>query len=155
MRKRILPVLILGLLFFSISTYVLAQAPEGAQRGGGQRGAPPPLENIQVLKGMDRQQVIEQMAKIASQLGVQCTFCHLQNNFASDDVPQKQTAREMLRMVQVINDQPFFKNGDRKVECFTCHRAANKIPIAPPPPPFNPQRGGGRGAAPGTAPQAQ
>ena len=120
-------------------------------QGRGEAPPPPPLVNIQVMKGMTRPEIVAEMQKIRTQLGVACTFCHVQtngqNDFASEAKPEKLIARQMLRMVQVINEQEFFKNGDRKVECYTCHREANKIPIAPPPPP--PAQGGaGRGAPP-------
>ena len=36
----------------------------------------PQAETLQVLKGMPRQQIIQEMRKIAAGLGVECNFCH-------------------------------------------------------------------------------
>ena len=139
MRKLIVSIACLFVLMV-FSTLGRAQAQEQ------------PLQNIQVLdKSMTRPQVVEFMRKINADLGVQCTFCHLPNangqgvNPAPDDKPEKLTARKMIQMVKLLNEQDFFKGGDRKMECYTCHKGSNKIAVAPPTPPPAPARG----AAPG------
>jgi len=58
--------------------------------------APPEPKNLQVLKGMSRQQVFQEMQSWASALGVQCNFCH-QMPTMELDTPRKATARLMLR----------------------------------------------------------
>jgi len=68
-------------------------------------------------------------------LGVSCSFCHTQKNevgdldFASDAKPEKQIARQMLRMTLNLN-RDYFKietpvmgaTGNVAVTCNTCHR---------------------------------
>ena len=36
-------------------------------------------------------------------LGVQCTYCHMEGDFASDANPKKETARKMIAMVRQID----------------------------------------------------
>ena len=43
------------------------------------------------------------MQTFAAGLGVQCSYCHVANDFASDDNPKKEIARTMLRMLKQIN----------------------------------------------------
>src|SRR5579863_6402352 len=62
-------------------------------------------------------------------LGVQCTYCHVQGAFDSDDKPQKNTARMMLTMSREINDK--FGDGKAHVRCYTCHRGSPHPLTAP------------------------
>jgi hypothetical protein len=98
----------------------------------------PPLENIQILKGMTPQQVRAEMNKIRDSLGVRCRHCHVVGandvtNYIPDDKPEKAMARKMMLMVRALNEQEPFKSSNRKVDCFTCHRASAKIPTEIPP----------------------
>jgi photosynthetic reaction center cytochrome c subunit len=81
------------------------------------------FKNIQVLKGMPAADLQGAMSFIASSLGVDCDYCHRQDNegtFASDTVPAKLRAREMIRMTSNINREGF--HGENRVTCFTCHQ---------------------------------
>jgi photosynthetic reaction center cytochrome c subunit len=85
------------------------------------------FKNIQVLTGMPAEGLQGAMSFIASSLGVDCDFCHRQDKegtFASDVVPAKVRAREMIRMVRRINQETF--HGDNVVNCFTCHQGSTK-----------------------------
>ena len=81
------------------------------------------VKNAQVLKGLSRDQINWAMGFISQSLGVTCDFCHVRNEngmqYERDDKKEKQTARDMLRMVKSINAQNF-KDQDR-VTCATCH----------------------------------
>lgn len=97
------------------------------------------FKNIQVLKGMPAAELQGTMSFIASSLGVDCDYCHRQDKdgtFASDVVPAKLRAREMIQMVRRINQETF--HGESVVNCFTCHRGQAKpvsiSPITPLPP---------------------
>lgn len=61
------------------------------------------------------------MGAFRAALGVQCTACHVQGDFASDDKPEKATARKMIVMTREINANNF-TDGKMHVSCFTCHR---------------------------------
>lgn len=112
-----------------------------AQGRGGQ-GAPAPLQNLQVLpQTMTRQEVTALMRSFTAALGVQCSHCHVGSNApadrAKDDLPAKATARKMLQLSMVINNDLLkdvgtpAAEGTRKVTCFTCHRGAVKPLTAP------------------------
>ena len=131
-------------------------------------GAPPTPKNLQVLA----QDVVIQtvMQTFAAGLGVQCGYCHVANDFASDGNPKKEIARTMLRMLKQINvrfpdaGNDFvnskylpFPEGKQYVTCYTCHRGS-ATPISVVPDPHGPDRapepgvvpnaaGGGRGRA--------
>ncbi|MGA2145324.1 MAG: c-type cytochrome [Bryobacteraceae bacterium] len=77
-------------------------------------------KNIVQLKGTPADQIMPAMQFISVSLGVQCNFCHVQGDFASDDKPAKKTAREMMAM-QAMIDKPSF-NGRQQVTCYSCHR---------------------------------
>jgi hypothetical protein len=94
--------------------------------------APAP-KNLQVLPaGTDIRAVMEGN-RVG--LGVSCSYCHVQGNFASDDNPKKPLARLMLKMVREMNsafDASPLMEGRTRVTCFTCHRGEIK-PISAPP----------------------
>jgi hypothetical protein len=69
------------------------------------------------------------MRTFAGGLGVQCNYCHMQENFASDDNPKKEVARRMIRMIQKINAE--FPDGKMHVSCYTCHRGETEPKTAP------------------------
>jgi photosynthetic reaction center cytochrome c subunit len=138
-------VLVFAVVMLLVPSHIVAQG----QGGGG--GAEQPLVNVQVLKGMTRPQIVARMQQINVQLGTACTFCHVQkdgrNDFPAEDKQHKLIAREMMRMVQTINQQAGMSAVSRQVDCWTCHRGSPAIanPPVPPPPPAPPQGGGGGG----------
>ena len=79
-------------------------------------------------------------------LGVECTFCHVQGDFASDANPKKDMARRMLTMIKQINmhfpdaGNDFansqylpFPGGKQYVTCYTCHQGETKPKFQAPP----------------------
>jgi photosynthetic reaction center cytochrome c subunit len=101
-----------------------------AQEKEGKKGPPPTPKNLKILTGESGEQVIMTMRAFRTALGVQCTFCHVQGDFASDDNPKKETARMMLTMARDINSK--FPDGQRHVTCYTCHRGATTPATEPP-----------------------
>ena len=53
-------------------------------------------------------------------LGVECTHCHVQDQWLDATKPQLATARNMYRMVQALNAGAL--NGVAEISCQTCHR---------------------------------
>jgi hypothetical protein len=98
-----------------------------AQSGPGQT-AGEHYKNIQVLKDIPADQLPNTMQYVAASLGVQCNFCHVQGQFASDDKPMKATARKMMRMVNSINGAHY----DITVGCATCHHGRMEPEPTPP-----------------------
>lgn len=119
-------------------------------------------KNVKLLGDMPVSQFIPVMNYFASSLGRRCNYCHVNNNgqwdYAADTKPEKNTAREMIKLVLDVNKGTF--KGNPTVSCYTCHRGRNQpqgvptLPLALPSPPPN-QGGSGPGAgAPGAQPQA-
>jgi hypothetical protein len=88
------------------------------------------FQNIQMFKNIPARQVLTIMSVgCAPALGVACTHCHVEKDFASDDKRPKRAAREMAVMHRSVNDQlakmqnlvtPPTEN--RSVNCAVCHR---------------------------------
>ena len=124
-------VVVASLLTFSlgVSPPVLAQAP-----------TPTVVDSptVKVLTGLLAPQFQDEMNFITQALGVTCATCHARGNFASDEKPEKLTARRMLEMTKGINKQ-FFpdhkpKDGESvlgRVTCYTCHQG-ERTPKLPP-----------------------
>jgi hypothetical protein len=76
-------------------------------------------KNIQVLKGIPSERLTKIMFAFKASLGVECTHCHIKDEFEKDDKPAKQMARKMIGIVRDANA----KIGTAgRVTCFTCHR---------------------------------
>jgi photosynthetic reaction center cytochrome c subunit len=102
-----------------------AAQPGGAPAAAGAaepKKAEEQYKNIQVLKGIPADQVIPGMQFIAASLGVECQFCHVQDEFEKDDKKPKLTARKMMTMMFAINKDNF--EGHREVTCYSCHRGS-------------------------------
>ena len=85
--------------------------------------------SVKMLKGLTAPQFEAEMQLMTVALGVNCGFCHVRGNFASDDNPRKATARRMLEMTRTINRQFFPDYRPEKEEsllgrvtCYTCHQ---------------------------------
>jgi len=94
--------------------------------------------SVKVLTGLLAPQFQEEMNLITQALGVTCGTCHARGNFASDEKPEKLTARRMLEMTKGLNKQFFpdhqSKEGESvlgRVTCFTCHQG-ERTPKLPP-----------------------
>jgi len=92
---------------------------------------PPPPTNLKVLKGSSGAEVSQVMRTFTAGLGVQCVYCHIQGNFASDENPKKETARHMIEMTKLVNAQ--FPDQKMHVTCYTCHRGEAEPKTAPEP----------------------
>jgi len=95
------------------------------------------FKNLQVLpKDISKDSLDHVMHNFTRSLGVKCMFCHVHTgddfktgwDMASDDKPEKNAARYMLKMTGEINAKYFnFNNSARTdtinaVTCITCHR---------------------------------
>lgn len=89
------------------------------------------FKNIQWLKGVPAERFLRIMnGGYSRALGVSCTYCHVEQDFASDDKRPKRAAREMAVMHRMINEQLRkmqnleTKSEDRAISGSTCHRGA-------------------------------
>jgi hypothetical protein len=88
------------------------------------------FSNVTIMKRA-RAQIFVTIMKdgYARALGVKCTYCHVDGDFASDEKRPKRAAREMAVMHGMINQElakmvnlatPPTQN--RSINCITCHR---------------------------------
>ena len=88
--------------------------------------------NLKVLPKDISDADLDSVMKIYSrQLNVGCEFCHVsdpvKSDYASDDKPEKEITRQMMRMTAAINKDFFdytiiYKAGETMaVSCYTCH----------------------------------
>jgi hypothetical protein len=90
-----------------------------------------PFTNLKVLDGSNRDEVLQVMAWFTADLGVECSHCHVDRDYASDAKAPKQRAREMVQMVGYIaTTYPISR--ERMVGCMGCHRGQVSPPRAPP-----------------------
>lgn len=118
----------------SIWTLLLVFALVAPERSNAQDGP----SNLQFFpEDMSRNDVVAEMRHFSFALGVRCTHCHVRNedgpgmNFASDENPNKETARIMLEMTRTINEELLTGLSNRdtppvEVTCKTCHRGTDK-----------------------------
>jgi tetratricopeptide (TPR) repeat protein len=94
---------------------------------------PDKFTNLQVLpKDISRAELQSTMRSFAFALGVRCNFCHVEKtegkkvqlDFPADEEETKKTARVMLQMVAIINQDYIGKLSIQppvRVQCVTCH----------------------------------
>ena len=126
---------IVALLLFAVVVVLVAiVAPVRAQQEA------PKYKNLKVLpKDITPAELRPLMSTYTRALGVRCTFCHVgeegkpirDEDFQKDDKEEKQTAREMMKMVNDINSTYLGHLHDRAdppvaVKCVTCHRGATR-----------------------------
>ena len=123
-----------GLLFALLANPLLAMAVAGAQTTAAPRPPAAPT-NLQVLT--PDVHLVTVMQSFNAALGVQCVYCHVEGDFASDANPKKAVARKMLTMLKQVNmhfpdaGNDFlhsrylpFPEGKQYVTCYTCHRGS-------------------------------
>jgi hypothetical protein len=100
------------LLTILIALPLFAQPPAGEKKGGAMAH-----KNLKILTD---DEVRPMMGAFTAALGVKCTGCHVQGNFASDENPKKDIARTMIMMVRENNSK--YLAGKTQLTCYTCHR---------------------------------
>ena len=95
---------------------------EQSSAGESAKTAEQVYKNIQILTGVPAGQVIPAMQFITASLGVECSYCHVEDHFEKDDKKPKQVARAMMKMMFALNTDNF--EGHREVTCYSCHRGA-------------------------------
>lgn len=91
------------------------------------------LKNIKVIRDADmtKEEMKEYMRNFTLSLGVECEYCHNTDDYASDEKKEKDIAREMIKIVYVLNDT-YFKNAKEEINCYTCHRGQVQTKTLPP-----------------------
>jgi hypothetical protein len=112
-----------------LATTLLLLVPVFAQEQGKEKREPRAPQNLKVLKIDSPREIGPIMRGFTTGLGVRCNFCHVEGNFAADDIPKKEIARHMIQMVDHINAG--FPDGKAHVSCYTCHRGETEPKMAP------------------------
>jgi hypothetical protein len=115
----------------SLLLFLLPLCAQQKKEDAKQPAPPANPTNLKVLKASTGAEVRQIMQTFTAALGVPCSNCHVQGDFASDDNPKKEVARRMIRMTQTINAQ--FPDGKMLVSCYTCHRGEAQPKNAPEP----------------------
>ncbi|MBK7735306.1 MAG: c-type cytochrome [Chitinophagaceae bacterium] len=124
MSKNILKTIFLILCPVALFSYVIPQEDV--------------FKNLKVFpKNISSEALHKYMDDFNEGLGVKCNYCHAKNeegtqlDFASDDKPEKEMGRIMIKLTMEINQKYFNYRGDStaewRVTCNTCHRG-NPIP---------------------------
>ena len=125
--KKTIVMALLACFVVSLSAFMPKTAPE------------PAAKNLKVLpKNISKEELDKVMDDFKVALGVRCGYCHapMKDNpkrmdFASDDKPEKETARDMMRMTAKINKKYFhdsLKEGKtlNQIACITCHNGKSE-----------------------------
>lgn len=106
---------------------------------------PPGHKNLKVLpKNISHEELDKVMDGFTAALGVKCNFCHAPSkdnpkmpDFASDEKPEKNIARHMIKMSNRINKKFFHgksklgeENAMLAVSCVTCHHGSPRPEMA-------------------------
>ncbi len=101
----------------------------------------PEYKNLKVLsRDISEEEMDRVMHSFNSELGVTCIYCHITDrsqaipraDFVSDEKPEKNIARQMLKMTFKLNRRYFGSPVDGKLQtpvkvwCTTCHRGLPK-----------------------------
>jgi photosynthetic reaction center cytochrome c subunit len=91
------------------------------------------FKNVQVLKGIPVKEFMNTMGFFSAATNLNCIDCHSAQSDSLEgyaiDTPRKQMARRMILMVRTLNQTAFA--GQRKVTCYTCHRATDRPETIP------------------------
>src|SRR5215475_16036202 len=91
------------------------------------------FKNVQVLRGIPVKEFMNTMGFYSAATNLNCIDCHSPQSDSLDgyaiDTPLKQTTRKMIAMVNALNKANF--GGQRKVTCYTCHRANDRPDAVP------------------------
>ena len=87
------------------------------------------FKNVQLMKDVPAGRFLVQMDSVFGRaLTRNCSDCHVANDWASDSLPRKKTARIMIDIVNAINTTELAKlNRPRtpQINCVTCHRGGS------------------------------
>ncbi len=121
------------LFLIPLNLSVFSQDKALDKQDKGKRIIPDPT-NLKILKAKTGAEVGQIMRTFTAGLGVQCSYCHVQGNYASDENPKKVTARTMIELTAMVNAK--FTDGKvMRVTCYTCHHGEAEPKTAPEPRP--------------------
>src|SRR4030095_2307225 len=101
---------ILGIIAVCLSGVVFVSG-QGGQQAGPQM-AEQVFKNVQILKGIPVEELMDTMGMFSAALSLNCIDCHTPESVGTwdrfaDETPLKVTARRMMQMVNAINKENF------------------------------------------------
>lgn len=128
----------------TLSLFLAACAAVQQQKAQASRADTGEFHNLKLFpQNITHDELIANMRGFAKALGTRCDHCHAANppgsaeqfDFASDAKPEKNTAREMMKMVHAVNADYLAKVDPhgQTVACNTCHRG-HTVPDTTAPP---------------------
>jgi hypothetical protein len=87
------------------------------------------FKNVQVMKGVPAERFLRVMNfGYSKSLGINCSHCHVDDDWASDEKRPKLAAREMILFTRETNaklrDMKHLDTAEPIVNCTTCHRGS-------------------------------
>ena len=92
------------------------------------------FKNIQTFKGRPAIAVLRVMEQaFVPNLGVECSYCHVEKQYDSDEKNAKKVAREMWVMRAQVQEEARKASGNAQavVTCYTCHKGKARPEFAP------------------------
>ena len=92
------------------------------------------FKNIQTFKGRPAIAVLRVMEQaFVANLGVECSYCHVEKQYESDEKNAKKIAREMWVMRGQVQEEARKASGNAQavVTCYTCHKGKARPEFAP------------------------
>ena len=92
------------------------------------------FKNIQTFKGRPAISILRVMEQaFVPNLGVECSYCHVEKQYDSDEKSAKKIARQMWVMRAEWQEEARKASGNPQaiVTCYTCHKGKPKPDFAP------------------------
>lgn len=91
-------------------------------------------KNLKILKdkNMTVEEIKEYMRNFTLGIGVECEYCHNEDDYSSDEKEKKVYTRDMILLVERLNEVEAFRKNGKVITCYTCHRGAVEINGTPP-----------------------
>ena len=92
------------------------------------------FKNIQTFKGRPAISILRVMEQaFVPNLGVECSYCHVEKQYDSDEKSAKKVARQMWVMRAEWQEEARKASGNPQaiVTCYTCHKGKPKPDFAP------------------------
>lgn len=95
---------------------------------------PSEFTNLEVLPAdITKEELKRHMKRITKSLGTKCDYCHRTDirDYATDEIPEKVVARDMMRMLEKINREHFTWEDAPQATCFMCHHGEQEPQLDP------------------------
>jgi hypothetical protein len=100
-----------------------------------------PRKERRFYQGLSDKEIRAVMKDMATQLGVDCNYCHNTKDYKSFEKPMKEFAQAKISMVNWLNAKYRPPDAKWNYSCYSCHRGVVKpLPQAAPPTPLGPDR---------------